>query len=301
MPKNLKPFEISSFAEIFSTGTPPDDTSERVIDIPLEELHDFKDHPFQIRMDKDMLELIESVKDHGVLMPGIARSRDAGGYEVVAGHRRKYCCQEASIVTMPIIVREMDDDTATILMVQSNVQRESIYPSDRARALKMLMEALNRQGQRNDLTSSEVQKELHGNWSINEAISKTGLKKSKIYDFISLTKLIPALLQMVDDRKLAITVAVALSFLKEHEQVVLFTWMDAHKKKPTLMQATTLKEKSKAGALDVNELDELLHTEPILPKKLELPIKKMVSPFPPGTSLQTMQNEIYQLLAQRRI
>lgn len=300
MIKKRGAISLTPLDDIFSVDSPLVDMIGQVIDAPLNQIHDFKDHPFQIRMNEEMADLIESVAQYGVLTPGIARPRKEGGYELISGHRRKYASLKAEKKTMPIIVREMDDDTAIILMVHSNKQREDVLPSERARSLKMMMEALNRQGQRTDLTSSEVRKKSTREWSIDEAVDKTGIKKSKIYDFIALNNLIPDLLEMVDDRKLGSTIGVNLSSLKRHEQSALYLWMVDCKQKPTLKQAEMLKERSKEGTLPVEDLPQLMVVPPPTPrpKKLELPMKKILSYFPPDTSLQTMQKTILKLLSQ---
>lgn len=299
MAKKPNAISLTPLDDIFSVDSPPADMIGRVIDAPLDQIHDFKDHPFQIRMNQEMNDLIESVDQYGVLTPGIARPRKEGGYELISGHRRKYASLKAERGTMPIIVREMGDDTAIILMVHSNKQREDVLPSERARSLKMMLDALNRQGQRTDLSSYQLDKRSVDEWSIAEAIDKSGQKQAQIYRFVALTKLIPDLLNMVDSKKLGFTIGVTLSSLKQHEQSSLFLWMDDTKRKPSLKQAEMLKEKSKKGVLLAEEISQMMISPPSpRPKKLELPMKKILPYFPPDTPLPTIQKTILNLLAQ---
>lgn len=174
---------------------------EVVVRLPLTDLHPFPDHPFQVRDDEEMRETIQSVKEYGVIVPAIVRPREEGGYEIVAGHRRKYACEQAGLDTMPVLIRNLDRDAATIIMVDSNLQRENILPSERAKAYKMKLEAIKRQGARNDLTSDQVGQK--SKWSIEQVAEQAGESKSQVQRYIRLNELSPELLQMVDEKKIA--------------------------------------------------------------------------------------------------
>ena len=204
------------------TQQPPQE--EVVVRLPLTDLHPFPDHPFQVRDDEEMRETIQSVKEYGVIVPAIVRPREEGGYEIVAGHRRKYACEQAGLDTMPVLIRNLDRDAATIIMVDSNLQRENILPSERAKAYKMKLEAIKRQGARNDLTSDQVGQK--SKWSIEQIAEQAGESKSQVQRYIRLNELSPELLQMVDEKKIAFNPAYELSFLKPEEQQMLVTTID---------------------------------------------------------------------------
>ena len=224
----------------------PEQAAEQVVFLPLSELHPFPNHPFRVVDDEKMREMAASIQGCGVLLPGIARIRPEGGYEIVSGHRRKRACELAGRETMPFIVRNMTDDEAVIAMVDTNLQRENILPSERAFALKMKMEALKHQGQRTDLTSRQVVAKLRSAVEIGQ---KTGESGRQIQRTIRLTSLEPSLLHMVDDRKLAFNPAVELSFLKPEEQEKLAAAMDEAQTTPSLSQAQRLKKASQEGKL----------------------------------------------------
>lgn len=216
---------------------------EKVREIPLLELHPFKNHPFKILDDEAMQKMVESVDQFGVLMQVIARPSPEGGYELVAGHRRHHACKLAGMKTMPVIVREMDDDAATIFMVDSNLQREILLPSERAFAYKMKVEALKHQGMRTDLTSTQVAQKL----SVQQVGDDAGVSKDTVRRFIRLTELIPELLDMVDQKQIAFSPAVELSYLKPEEQKQLLEAMDYAQATPSLSQALRLKRYSQEG------------------------------------------------------
>lgn len=224
----------------------PEQAAEQVVFLPLSELHPFPNHPFRVADDEKMREMAASIQGCGVLLPGIARIRPEGGYEIVSGHRRKRACEMAGRETMPFIVRNMTDDEAVIAMVDTNLQRENILPSERAFTLKMKMEALKHQGQRTDLTSRQVVAKLRSAVEIGQ---KTGESGRQIQRTIRLTSLEPSLLHMVDDRKLAFNPAVELSFLKPEEQERLAAAMDEAQTTPSLSQAQRLKKASQEGKL----------------------------------------------------
>lgn len=252
MKSSAKNIRLTSVDDLFSTeASREEDQREKVQEIPLEELHPFPNHPFKVLDDDRMLDTAESIREHGVLVPAIARPRTAGGYELIAGHRRKRGCELAGLATMPVIVRDLDDDAATIIMVDSNIQRESLLPSERAFAYKMKLDALRHQGERRDLTSSQVGMKLQTLEIIGQ---QAGDSRNQVHRFIRLTELIPPLLNLVDERKIAFNPAVELSYLKSEEQTILLDAMDSEQATPSLSQAQRLKQFSQQGRLseDVN-------------------------------------------------
>ena len=258
-----KSIKLSSYDDIFTTEESRQEaTQERVQDIPLTELREFHDHPFKVIDDDRMIETVESVKQHGVLMPAIARPLPEGGYELISGHRRKHACELAGIDTLPVIVRNLDDDQATIIMVDSNLQRENILPSERAHAYKMKLEALKHQGERLDLqgvsTSTQIEQKLKGKTSIELVAENAPDSRPQIQRFIRLTYLIPEMLAMVDDRKLAFNPAVELSYLRPEEQEWFMATMEAQQSTPSLSQAQRIKKYSQEGRLSEDVLDAIM-------------------------------------------
>ena len=225
----------------------PKPQQEVVVQIPLSELHPFPDHPFQVREDAAMQETAESVKEYGVLVPALARPREDGGYELIAGHRRKHACELAGLTTMPVIVRDIDRDAATIIMVDSNLQRENILPSERAKAYKMKMEAIKRQGARTDLTSPKISAKFR---SDDEVGQDAGVSGDTIRNYIALTQLVPELQQMVDEKKIALSPAYLLAALTPKEQGLLLETIDSEQTNPSLSQAQRMKKLSQSGELN---------------------------------------------------
>jgi len=268
------------------------------VELPLDELHPFKNHPFQVRDDEDMQRTVESVKEYGVLTPGIARPLADGGYEVVSGHRRKRACELAGLTTMPFIVREMDDDAATILMCDSNLQRETILPSERAFAYKMKLEAMKRQGQRTDLTSAQVGRKLAGKESREILAEQMGESKNQVSRFIRLTELIPALLEMVDNRKIAFNPAVELSYLQPAEQAQLLDAMSAQEATPSLSQAQRMKKFSQQGKLSEDVMAAIMSEEKKEVDRITLSSDKLQRYFPKSYTPRQMEETILSLLAQ---
>ena len=219
--------------------------------VEIRELHPFPNHPFKVRSDESMQATIESIKAYGVLVPAIVRPRKEGGYEIIAGHRRKYACEQAGLETMPVIVRDLNDDEATIIMVDSNLQRESILPSERAQAYKMKMEAIKRQGERNDLTSCQVGTKLRSDQRLAEDTSESA---RTVQRYIRLTELITPLQELVDDRKIGLTPASEISFLKPKEQELLMTTIESEQAIPSLSQAQRLKKLSQEGKLNEDKM-----------------------------------------------
>ena len=224
--------------------------NEAVQNIPLSELFPFKSHPFRIVDDEAMQRTVESVSQFGVLSPAIARPRVDGGYEIISGHRRLHASQLLGLETMPVIVRQMDDDTAVITMVDSNLQRETMLPSERAKAYKMKMDAMKRQGYRTDLTSGQVGRKLEGKESRELVAEQTGESARQVQRYVNLTNLIPELMQMVDEKKIAFSPAVELSFLTPEEQTNLLDAMEYGQSTPSLSQAQRLKKLSQDGGCD---------------------------------------------------
>lgn len=239
MPKKNENISLTSYDDIFGA----EETYERVMEIPLNELYPFKNHPFKVIDDESMLRTVESVARYGVLSPAIARPREEGGYEMVAGHRRHHASELAGKETMPVIIRELDDDAATILMVDSNLQREKILPSERAYAYKMKMDAIKHQGARSDLTSGQVVQKS----SLEQIAEGTGESYKQVQRYIRLTELIPELLKLVDEGVIKFNPAVELSFLKKEEQQDFLEAMDYAQNTPSLSQAQRLKKLSQDG------------------------------------------------------
>ena len=258
MKSSAKNIRLTSVDDLFSTEASREEAQrEKVQEIPLEELHPFPNHPFKVLDDDRMLDTAESIREHGVLVPAIARSRTAGGYELIAGHRRKRGCELAGLATMPVIVRDLDDDAATIIMVDSNIQRESLLPSERAFAYKMKLDAIKRQGARSDLTSLQVAQKL----SVQKVGDDVGISKDQVRRYIRLTELIPPLLNLVDERKIAFNPAVELSYLKPEEQTILLDAMDSEQATPSLSQAQRLKQFSQQGRLSEDVMRAILSEE----------------------------------------
>ena len=258
MKSSAKNIRLTSVDDLFSTEeSRADEQREKVQEIPLSELYPFPNHPFKVVDDERMLDTADSIREHGVLVPAIARPRVDGGYELIAGHRRKRGCELAGLDTMPVIVRNLDDDASTIIMVDSNIQRESLLPSERAFAYKMKLEAIKRQGARSDLTSLQVAQKL----SAQKVGDDAGISKDQVRRYIRLTELVPDLLDMVDAKKIAFNPAVELSYLKPEEQTALMEAMDSEQATPSLSQAQRLKRFSQEGTLSPDMMRAILSEE----------------------------------------
>lgn len=263
------------------------------MEIPLQELFTFNNHPFKVTDNEAMFDTVESVKLYGVLVPAIARPRDEGGYELVAGHRRKRACELAELSTMPVIVRNLNDDEATIIMVDSNLQRENILPSERAFAFKLKLEAIKRQGARSDLTSTQVAQKL----SAEKVGQDAGVSKDQVRRYIRLTELIPELLSMVDEKKIAFNPAVELSYLKKEEQTDLLEAMDMEQATPSLSQAQRLKKFSAEGKLSLEVMSAIMSEEKKGEvDKVTLTGDKIKKYFPKSYTTQQMETTIIKLL-----
>ena len=298
MKSSVKKIELASVDDLFSTEEGRQDAKlEKIQEIPLSELHPFRNHPFKVKDDEAMMETADSIKQYGVLVPAIARPDPEGGYELVAGHRRHRASELAEKGTMPVIVRDLDDDAATIIMVDSNLQRESLLPSERAFAYKMKLDAMKHQGERVDLTCSQVGNKLEGKKSSEILAEQVGQSKNQIFRYIRLTELIPELLDMVDEKKIALNPAYELSFLKKEEQVDLLDAVDSEQATPSLSQAQRLKKYSQEGHLTLDMMRVIMGEE----KKSDLDRVTFTSDtlrkyFPKSYTPQRMQETIIKLL-----
>ena len=257
----MKNIKLNTVDDLFSTEESRQDANrEKVIEIPLVELYPFKHHPFKVVDDERMLDTADSIREYGVLVPAIARPREEGGYELVAGHRRKRGCELAGLETMPVIVRDLDDDAAVLVMVDSNIQRESLLPSERAFAYRMKLEAIERvKGRPKNV--GQVVPDYFGKRTTEIIADGTGESYKQVQRFIRLTELIPDLLDMVDNRKIAFNPAVELSYLKPHEQTMLLDAMDSEQATPSLSQAQRLKQFSRDGKLTEESMLAIMSEE----------------------------------------
>jgi len=296
---SAKSINLTSLDDLFSTEeSRAEESCEKVVRIPLAELHPFPNHPFHVRDDEAMQNTVDSIKEYGVLTPGIVRPREDGGYEIVAGHRRKHGSELAGLTDMPCIVREMDDDTATILMVDSNIQREDILPSERAQAYKMKAEALNRKlGRPAKENEGQVVPTFRGKKTSEIIGEQVGENYKQVERYMRLTELQPELQQMVDDKKIAMTPAVELSYLKPEEQQMLLTAIDSEQATPSLSQAQRMKKLSQAGKLNDDTMLDIM-MEQKKPEKCELTFSGDVlrKYFPRSYTPQRMQETIIKLL-----
>ena len=259
MKSSARNIELKSVDDLFSTEESRADAQrEKVQEIPLGELHPFRNHPFKVKDDAAMQDTVESVREYGVLVPAIARPDPDGGYELIAGHRRHHASELAGKETMPVIIRDLDDDAATIIMVDSNLQREELLPSERAFAYKMKLEAIRHQGKRQELTSSQVGMKLQ---ALDIVGQQAGDSRNQVHRFIRLTELIPELLDMVDERKIAFNPAVELSYLKKEEQTFLLEAMDSEQATPSLSQAQRLKKFSQQKMLSLDVMRAVMSEE----------------------------------------
>jgi ParB family chromosome partitioning protein len=262
MPKKGANISLNSYDDIFTTEENRRDTGEHVIMMDLEKIHLFKNHPFKVVDDEEMRKTADSIKKYGVLVPAIVRPLGNGEYEMISGHRRRYASMLAGKEAMPVIVREMDDDTATIFMVDSNLQRENILPSERAKAYQMKMEALKHQGQRKDLQKDGTSRQVVGKLEASDIIGQsTGESGRQVQRYIRLNNLIPELLDMVDDKKIAFNPAVELSYLKPEEQKEFIAAMDEAQTSPSLSQAQRMKKASQEGKCTPDMIREVMEED----------------------------------------
>ena len=297
MKSSAKKIELASVDDLFSTEEGRQDAKlEKIQEIPLSELHPFRNHPFKVKDDEAMMETADSIKQYGVLVPAIARPDPEGGYELVAGHRRHRASELAGKETMPVIVRDLDDDAATIIMVDSNLQRESLLPSERAFAYKMKLDAMKHQGERVDLTSSQVGTKLRA----DEKVAKdSGESRNQVQRFVRLTNLVPELLDMVDEKKISFNPAVELSYLDEKQQQDFLEAMDASQNAPSLSQAIRIKKLAQQGEFDYDAVYNIMNEE----KKSELDTVTIKNEtlrkyFPRNYTPRQMESIIIKLLDQ---
>ena len=275
---------------------------DKITLLPLSELHDFPNHPFKVRDDEAMQETTESIRQYGVLVPAIVRPREDGGYEIIAGHRRKHGSELAGLQNLPCIVREMDDDTATILMVDSNIQRENILPSERAQAYKMKLEAIRRKAGRPAKTEEKADEnnspQVAANFRADDTVAKdAGISGDTVRRYIRLTELSPELQQMVDEKKIGMTPAVEISYLKPEEQQMLLTAIDSEQATPSLSQAQRMKKLSRDGKLnDDTMLDIMMEQKKPEGYNVVLSADKLRKYFPRSYTPQKMEETILKLL-----
>ena len=270
---------------------------EKVVTLNPADISDFPNHPFKVKQDEAMAEMVDSVKQYGVLVPALVRPKADGGYEMVAGHRRKCAAMLAGITEMPCIIRNLTDDEATIIMVDSNLQRETILPSEKAFAYKMKLEAMKRQGQRSDLTSAPLEPKLKGSRSNEELAASSPDSRSQIQRYIRLTELIPPVLDMVDSSKIAFRPAVELSYLSKEQQQSLYDTMECEDCTPSLAQAIKMKEFSRDGKLSAEVILSIMQEEkPNQREQFKMPKERISKYFAPGTPAQKIEDTIVKAL-----
>ena len=287
---------LKSYEDIFTTEEKRQETGEQIVMVPVKQIHEFKNHPFKVLDDEDMKKTIDSIREYGVLVPVIIRPDGNGEYEMISGHRRRYASIMAGKQEVPAIIREMDDDTATILMVDSNLQREYILPSERAKAYKMKMEALKHQGKRTDLTSCQVGTKLRAD---EELAKQTGESARTVQRFVRLNSLIPELLELVDERKIAFNPAVEISYMKPEEQKDFYEAMEIAQTTPSLSQAQRLKKSSQEGTCTAEFIERIMEEEKKNPlNRVVFDSSILKKYFPQQTTAREMEMQILQLLEQ---
>ena len=286
--KNIK---MTSYDDLFNPAA-QQDSGEKIVHLPLSELHTPKIHPFKVRDDEAMQEMAESIKRYGVMTPGVARPLPEGGYELVAGNRRKRASEIAGVDTLPVIVRELDDDAAIILMVDSNLQRETLLPSEKAFAYKMKLDAMKRQGERTDLTSTPLVQKL----SVETVGEQSGDSREQVRRFIRLTELVPSLLDMVDEKQIALRPAVELSYLPKDQQELLLQVMERDEVFPSIKQASELRYYSKEGRLNEDTMTVILNQEKPLEHKVVLDGEWVQRRFPKHMTPQQIKERINKAL-----
>lgn len=295
MAKNSVAGLLTSVDDLFSTQESRDEAKlERVINLSPGEISDFPNHPFKVRMDEEMQQMAESVKEHGVLVPALVREKPGGGYEMVAGHRRKRAAELAELPEIPCIVRNLTDDEAIIVMVDSNLQREKILPSEKAFAYKMRLDAMKRQGQRTDLTSVPLAQKLTSRAELGKVV---GESQDQVRRYIRLTYLLPKILDMVDDGKIALRPAVELSYLAEKEQHFLLDTMFSEDCTPSHAQAIKMRKFSQEGKLNPDVILSIMQEEkPNQKEQIKIPKERISRYFAPGTPAQKIEDTIIKAL-----
>jgi ParB family chromosome partitioning protein len=298
MAKKLPIMNLPSAEDLFSTQAERDGTiSERVLDIPLSEIDSFPDHPFAVKMDESMQALIDSIKNVGVQTPAVVRCKENGRYELISGHRRKRASELAEMETMPCIVREMNNDESIIAMVDANLQREVILPSEKAKSYKMKLEAMKRQGERTDLTSSPVAMKSKGKQTLELVGEANGDSKDQVRRYVRLTELIPQLLEMVDGSQMAMRPAVELSYLSQKQQKSLLDAIESEDCAPSHAQAVKMRKFSEEGQLNEETILSIMReVKPVDTEQLKLSSKKIQSFFPLGTPSKKIEQTIIKAL-----
>lgn len=289
---------MTPFDDLFSTDESRAEAQlEKVVTLNPADISDFPNHPFKVKQDEAMAEMVDSVRQYGVLVPALVRPKADGGYEMVAGHRRKCAAMLAGITEMPCIIRNLTDDEATIIMVDSNLQRETILPSEKAFAYKMKLEAMKRQGQRSDLTSAPLEPKLKGSRSNEELAASSPDSRSQIQRYIRLTELIPPVLDMVDSSKIAFRPAVELSYLSKEQQQSLYDTMECEDCTPSLAQAIKMKEFSRDGKLTEEVILSIMQEEkPNQREQFKMSKERISKYFAPGTPAQKIEDTIIKAL-----
>lgn len=297
MKSAAKNIQLASYDDLFKTDEERQaDAQERVQSLPLDKMEPFPNHPFKVIDDDKMLETVESIKERGILVPILVRPKNDGNFEIVSGHRRHHASQLAGLTEIPAIVREMDDDTAILLMVDSNLQREELLPSEKAFAYKMKLDAMKRQGQRTDLTSAQIGRKFDGKESRELLAEQVGESRNQISRFIRLTNLVPNLLDRVDNKTMAFNAAVEVSYLTEPEQLMLCDAIEREECTPNLSQAKRLKQYSQDGKLDENVMDAIMTEEKPIEDKLVLKGDVLAKYFPKTYTPSQKQKIIVKLL-----
>ena len=294
MKSAAKNIQLASYDDLFKTDEERlSDTQERVQSLPLDKLEPFPNHPFKVIDDDKMLETVESIKERGVLVPILVRPKNDGNFEIVSGHRRHHASQLAGLTEIPAIVREMDDDTAILLMVDSNLQREELLPSEKAFAYKMKLDAIKRQGKRTDLTSAQIVPKLQAR---DIVAHDAGVNRMEVTRYVRLTNLVPDLLDRVDNKTMAFNAAVEVSYLTEPEQLMLCDAIEREECTPNLSQAKRLKQYSQDGKLDENVMDAIMTEEKPIEDKLVLKGDVLAKYFPKTYTPSQKQKIIVKLL-----
>ena len=297
MKSSARNIQMTSYDDLFSVGDATGTTGEKVQEIALGELFPFKGHPFKVMDDEAMEEMVESIRLHGVLVPGIVRPRGEGGYELLAGHRRRHALELAGGATMPVIIRELDDDEATLFMVDSNIQRENLLPSEKAWAYKMKLEAIRRKaGRPSGNNSGQVVQNLKRKLSVEIIADESGENYKQVQRYIRLTELLAEILQMVDDKKVPFNPAVELSYLTKEEQGQLLELMGRLAVIPSLEQARRLKKHSQEGKLNRDVMDAILTEERAAPVQVTLKKERLRQYFPQSYSQAQVEEVIFSLL-----
>ena len=292
--------ELTNVDELFKFSTNNGKT-ENIVMLNPNEISDFPNHPFKIEDNEEMERMVESVKQIGVKIPVLVRPKQEGGYERVSGHRRKFAVKKAGLIEIPAIIRKMTDEEAIIVMVDSNIQREKVLPSEKAFAYKMKLEAIKSQGKRNDITSDQLGEKLNSKYSVEIIAEKVGDSKSQVQRYIRLTELIKELLDMVDEGKIAFNPAVELSYLTEEQQNLLLEFIKMYEITPSQSQAIYLKKLSQEGNFTIDKMEQIMSKEkPNQKEQIKFSVEKVREYFPPNYTAEKMQNVITKLLENYR-